>query len=368
MEGGSRRGDWRRESSGRQIGGGPQRSDVGPNPQTERSQQPLPSGSQARRSLDNTGGEEGSLYGYYGNLPQFQDPTLPRGALALQAQYGQTSASQHHQSQSQPQPAQLSQYGSGLNFDLSHQPPPVPTSYGPSSLYPQRRQSTAIEVLSTHFAGGPTFYMPSESANVRTPGSSQQTPTQFSSTSYLQGESSRGSSLSQTYATGSMGGVSHPAPIAPATDSGSVAEPPNYDEAYDRYQVAVKRVFHCVHHGQLLEAGQLLLEISEWLLSNAVDLGLIIDDQDLYGERLKLWKDFNTAWLATLQQQKDLAQNMAEAGQGLNPPQSLIQPELLERMGRELVRLCDGVERHGLVDYEMGVWEEEIITGKRPSN
>lgn len=33
-------------------------------------------------------------------------------------------------------------------------------------------------------------------------------------------------------------------------------------------------------------------------------------------------------------------------------------------MGRELIRLCDGMERHGLVDYQIGVWEEEIISGR----
>ncbi|CAK7264157.1 hypothetical protein SEPCBS119000_000855 [Sporothrix epigloea] len=30
-------------------------------------------------------------------------------------------------------------------------------------------------------------------------------------------------------------------------------------------------------------------------------------------------------------------------------------------MGRELVRLCDGIERFGLVDYDYGVWEERIM-------
>ncbi|KAK7570727.1 hypothetical protein V3481_019269 [Fusarium oxysporum f. sp. vasinfectum] len=29
-------------------------------------------------------------------------------------------------------------------------------------------------------------------------------------------------------------------------------------------------------------------------------------------------------------------------------------------MGNELVRLCDGIERHGLVDYQYGVWEDQI--------
>lgn len=33
----------------------------------------------------------------------------------------------------------------------------------------------------------------------------------------------------------------------------------------------------------------------------------------------------------------------------------------LETLSRELVRLCDSVEQHGLVDYQMGVAEEEIM-------
>jgi hypothetical protein len=33
-------------------------------------------------------------------------------------------------------------------------------------------------------------------------------------------------------------------------------------------------------------------------------------------------------------------------------------------MGKDLVRLCDNVERHGLVDYQYGVWEEQIIDSR----
>ncbi len=36
----------------------------------------------------------------------------------------------------------------------------------------------------------------------------------------------------------------------------------------------------------------------------------------------------------------------------------------LERLSSELVRLCDSVEKHGLVDYQMGVAEEEIMDRK----
>lgn len=43
----------------------------------------------------------------------------------------------------------------------------------------------------------------------------------------------------------------------------------------------------------------------------------------------------------------------------------ILTEESLNKLGRELVRLCDRVEQHGLVDYQMGVWEEEILSGKR---
>jgi hypothetical protein len=70
-----------------------------------------------------------------------------------------------------------------------------------------------------------------------------------------------------------------------------------------------------------------------------------------------LWNDFNHAWLAMLQRQKE----MMESGQQLQRSQSLIPEEGLRKMGNELVRLCDGIERHGLVDYQYGVWEEQIV-------
>lgn len=33
---------------------------------------------------------------------------------------------------------------------------------------------------------------------------------------------------------------------------------------------------------------------------------------------------------------------------------------MIKKMGNELIRLCDGIERHGLVDYQYGVWEDQI--------
>jgi hypothetical protein len=74
----------------------------------------------------------------------------------------------------------------------------------------------------------------------------------------------------------------------------------------------------------------------------------------LHDDRIRLWDEFNRAWLATLQRQHDLTQALHES-------QSLISTQALEQLARELVRLCDEVEKHGLVDYQMGVAEEEIM-------
>ena len=66
-----------------------------------------------------------------------------------------------------------------------------------------------------------------------------------------------------------------------------------------------------------------------------------------------------------LQKQKDTTLAMLGPGAPVPPPAGgMLQEPSLERMGRELVTLCDQMERHGLVDYQMGVWEEEIMNGE----
>lgn len=43
---------------------------------------------------------------------------------------------------------------------------------------------------------------------------------------------------------------------------------------------------------------------------------------------------------------------------------SLLRRDRMENMGRDLIQLCDQLEPHGLVDYQMGIWEEEILSGE----
>lgn len=74
---------------------------------------------------------------------------------------------------------------------------------------------------------------------------------------------------------------------------------------------------------------------------------------------MKLWNDLNHAWLALGQRQID----MMQPSQQLERWQRLLSKNTIVEMGNEIVRLSDGLERHALVDYQYGLWEDEIIAG-----
>ncbi|EGU72285.1 hypothetical protein FOXB_17205 [Fusarium oxysporum f. sp. conglutinans Fo5176] len=84
--------------------------------------------------------------------------------------------------------------------------------------------------------------------------------------------------------------------------------------------------------------------------------GLNLDDTNLHADRIQLWNDFNHAWLGLGQRQIVLM----TSPQQLSSTQSLVSKAMIKKMGNELIRLCDGIERHGLVDYQYGVWEDQI--------
>ena len=94
------------------------------------------------------------------------------------------------------------------------------------------------------------------------------------------------------------------------------------------------------------------------------DLGLTKDDRAARGERVALWDNFNNCWLALLQRQLDDTQRMLDTGRSPAPPRILLPLNTLERMGDELVAHCDNLGKLGLVDYQMGVAEEEIVESR----
>ncbi|KAK4234589.1 hypothetical protein C8A03DRAFT_18540 [Achaetomium macrosporum] len=161
------------------------------------------------------------------------------------------------------------------------------------------------------------------------------------------------------YSAGSMaviGGVT--TETTPVVENQCPA-PAGLDVEYARYQSTLKAIFQNIRDGVLATAGADLLPASDWLLSHVVGLGLTSDDPDPFGEPIKIWNDFNHAWLAMFQRQKE----MMGSGQQFWG-QALIPREGLKEMGNELVRLCDKIQTHGLVDYQRGVWKERIMESR----
>ncbi|QIW96165.1 hypothetical protein AMS68_001683 [Peltaster fructicola] len=132
------------------------------------------------------------------------------------------------------------------------------------------------------------------------------------------------------------------------------------EQAFARYQSNIRTIFTLVRNQSLQETAQLLLDASRYLLGSVEVLGLTRDQEGEHDNRINLWDEYNRAWLTTMQCQFDMTQELF-AGRSLHASQSTLDHDTLDGLARELLRLCDGIEKHGLVDYQMGVAEDEII-------
>jgi hypothetical protein len=65
----------------------------------------------------------------------------------------------------------------------------------------------------------------------------------------------------------------------------------------------------------------------------------------------------NLCWEALGQKQKEVTE---EALRTTRQPTDMLSTETLTHMVDELITMCDHLEPHGLVDFEMGLWEEQI--------
>ena len=317
-------------------------------------------------------------YGYaYGEGAQF--------GSSIQPAYGaQDYTAEQQPAQPQRASQQYSPYGQNVMYSVPGAQGPATGSaqYEPVEQYQQNRDS-AIQVLSTGFGvaqqpyyeGGPTSAPASAIA-------SQNVPSQYPSLGYTAPQAAVArESLAPAYTAAGMTDA-HQATAQASYNQASYAEPQNsgneYDDFYNNYQTELKKTFEHVRDSRLSEAGAQLYRLSDWLLHWAETLGkssckptleraaelttgLVRDDETHYSQRLRLWEEFNTCWLTTLQKQKAMTEEVVNTGQRPQHPKTLIDYDSLEKMGNQLIKNCDNMEKHGLVDYQMGVWEEEIV-------
>ncbi|KIV99721.1 uncharacterized protein PV09_08651 [Verruconis gallopava] len=301
-----------------------------------------------------TTARSGNLQSYsygYGESSSFAGSSMTPGSISYQSEYSQDT---QRQSQS------YGQYSSNMIYNVpSQQSAPSQSPYESVQQYQQPRQTAALDVLPNQFGVAQPYYAAGEGGPTSAPVAAmgtQNPSTQYSQMSYGSQPSVTRESMQSTYG---MTGAHQGSQSGYGQSGFSVSE---LEAAYSQYQTELKKTFEAIRDGRLTEAGNSLVSISEWLLGNAEALGLVRDDEQLHADRLKLWEQFNTAWLSALQTQRDMTVDMIDTGQRPQSPRTMMDSHQMESMGKELVELCDLMEKHGLVDYQMGVWEEDIIS------
>ncbi|KAK9380117.1 uncharacterized protein V2V93DRAFT_371689 [Kockiozyma suomiensis] len=97
-----------------------------------------------------------------------------------------------------------------------------------------------------------------------------------------------------------------------------------------------------------------LVFLSRYLAEHAEDLGLVDDTTLTHESRLRFWALFNHTWLALLSRALSSAADVSAQI-------TLLSPTQLDECAAEIVDLSDALQRYGLVDYEIGVWEDRLI-------
>ncbi|KIV91055.1 hypothetical protein PV10_05640 [Exophiala mesophila] len=261
-----------------------------------------------------------------------QDPSRQQSVQASPSQ-------QHH----------YTQYAQGSML------PPV----GPQAVYDslsfQQRQSAAIEVMASQLAV-PQYMGQGEQAGVGVGSSSSHyMTTQAETTSYGNIAASR-APLSEAYggAQGSFGGVEHTEVQSTGGQGGQEAS----EEGLREYRQQIRLIFDSIIAGRVTEASEKVVALSRWLVNSVTALGLHHDDESRHAERIELWQHINLCWEALGQKQKDITE---EALRSRRQPNDVLSAEAITNLANELIGLCDQLEQYGLVDFEMGIWEEQII-------
>jgi len=214
-------------------------------------------------SAGRAGNTQGYNYGYTEGA-QFVGTSMPTSDLQYQADYAQSAPGAQQQYQ---------QYGSNLMYNVpSQQQATVQSPYEPVQPYPPRH-TAAIEVLSTQFGVPQQYYM--EGGPTSAPAmATQNIPAQYPALSYTTQSPVGRQPLASAYAGGMADPTQSAQPAYPQANYAAQTAA-DLDNAYGQYQQELRRTFQYARDGRLNEASNLLVHISDWLLTNAETLGML---------------------------------------------------------------------------------------------
>ncbi|EXJ71910.1 uncharacterized protein A1O5_04411 [Cladophialophora psammophila CBS 110553] len=294
-------------------------------------------------------------YGY--QEPQYGSSHLQSSSpmQGVEMQYSPAYLSQaSRQQQVQASPSQQ-QHQPFSQYAASTMLPPV----GPQGLYesiPFQQRQTALEVMTSQFAM-PQYMQQSEHAGATlSSGPAQYLTSQPEQSSYGHVAVTR-PPIGQSYAAGHVDFpvMEQAEPEAPAVLSGVQAA---LEQGLRDYHQQLRATFDAIIAGRVTAASEKLLALSRWLVNSVTALGLHHDDETRHAERIDFWRELNLCWEALGQKQKEITE---EALRTKRQPVDVLSAEAVTSLVEELVSMCDQLEQYGLVDFEMGIWEEQIV-------
>lgn len=175
---------------------------------------------------------------------------------------------------------QYQQYGSSVMYGMAGQAQTATQSpYDPVSRYTQQRPGTASETLASQFGGPQTAQYYLAGGSVPTSATMPDLAAPHLPTQYQSAYAQAGPSASQTYGT-MLDPTQSGAYSAYAAAQYTPQSNQSIDQAFNNYQAQVRTIFSNVRAESLRDVGQLLMDISHYLLGNAEALGEHVLHQD----------------------------------------------------------------------------------------
>ncbi|ORX96211.1 hypothetical protein K493DRAFT_217947 [Basidiobolus meristosporus CBS 931.73] len=120
---------------------------------------------------------------------------------------------------------------------------------------------------------------------------------------------------------------------------------------FEEIQNELKKALDHIEQGAILKAFEVLVSITDVVVSNCEALGLTSDEApfNVY-DREGFWQGINHCWLYALSRTTTARSDKDQ-----------LRETHLFHLRDSVIAWCDILERYGLVDYEMGFWELDIL-------
>ncbi|KAJ2810897.1 hypothetical protein H4S07_002407 [Coemansia furcata] len=125
--------------------------------------------------------------------------------------------------------------------------------------------------------------------------------------------------------------------------------------SFAEIQGELKRVLDGVNAGRILESFDILSKVTDAVVDSCEALGLASELPVVETfQRDNFWRALNHCWLVALQ-------NVSKA----KTDEDRLREEHIVHLQNSVVRWGDTLDKFGLVDYEMGFWEADIMDALR---